>query len=111
MNEHWARLANVDDIPVGEMRSYLMDGGVVAIANVDGTFYAFADKCEHMGIALSDGVLENDVVVCTVHKWRYCLRTAALEHPKPGKPFTTFPVNVEGGEIWVRRWPETVYER
>lgn len=94
------RIAAVDEIPPGTGKELTAGGRIVALFNVEGTFYALDGVCPHAGGPLGEGDLQGTVVTCPWHGWqfdvttgRHCL-SAAIQH-------TTFEVSVEDGEIFV----------
>jgi len=59
----------------GEMKKFQVSGTDILVANVDGTYYAIANTCTHMGGSLADGVLEGHTVRCPRHGAQYDVRT------------------------------------
>jgi len=59
----------------GELLAVGREGDRVAIANVDGTFFAFQDECTHEGCSLAEGYLEGHVVECDCHGGEFDVRT------------------------------------
>ena len=51
--------------------------------------------------ALSDGMLDDDVVECPLHGSCFNVRTGAVEGLPATEPVATYPVSVEDGEIFV----------
>jgi nitrite reductase/ring-hydroxylating ferredoxin subunit len=103
------RVCAAADIPPGAMRYVDVDGLPIALANVGGTIYAFGDACRHEGGPLSAGVLIGDTVTCPWHGWAYSVRTGKALIPPVGIGIPTYPVRVEGGEVYVEiDWPDTV---
>jgi nitrite reductase/ring-hydroxylating ferredoxin subunit len=47
----------------------------VAVANVDGEFFAFPDSCTHEECPLSEGELDGHVVICDCHGGMFDIRT------------------------------------
>jgi len=69
-----ARLANVEDIPVGEGRAYTHDGRQLAVFRLrDGTVRALDAVCAHAGGPLADGLVDGTVVMCPLHNYAYDL--------------------------------------
>jgi nitrite reductase/ring-hydroxylating ferredoxin subunit len=94
------RIAAVDEIPPGTGKELIAEDRVIALFNVDGNFHAMDGVCPHAGGPLGEGELTGNVVTCPWHGWQFevatgkhCL-TANIQH-------TTFPVTVEGNEIFV----------
>ena len=55
----------------------------VAVFRVNGQFFAIDDLCPHMGASLSGGYVENGVVTCPWHYWRFQLSDGAwADNPK-----------------------------
>jgi nitrite reductase/ring-hydroxylating ferredoxin subunit len=90
------------DVPEGEMRAYDVGDRVVAVANVGGDLYGFDDVCRHRACSLSEGDLEDTVVVCPCHGSEYDVTSGeVLGGPAP-EDLDTFDVRVEGQDIQIR---------
>ena len=100
MQEHIV-VAHITDIKPGQMLYADIDGLPIALANVDGTIYAFGDSCRHEGGPLSSGVLRDDVVTCPWHGWAYNVRTGKALIPPVGLRIATYPVVIDGDSIVV----------
>ena len=73
----------------------------IAVFHVGNEFFATDDTCTHAKFSLADGYIEGEEVVCALHEARFCLRTGrALSFPAV-VPLRTYPVRVEGGEVFV----------
>ena len=59
------------DIPEGTGKAFNVNQRSVAVFNTNGVYYAIDDICPHMGASLADGHLENNVVTCPWHAWRF----------------------------------------
>lgn len=96
------------DLPAGTMRGVAVGGEGVLVANVDGTFYAIARRCPHMGFDLCKGRLEGARVTCRMHGASFDLATGeAVEKARllflrtRPKPARTYPVRVVDGAITI----------
>ena len=67
-------IAKTDEIPEGEGRAFPVEDVLVAVFNDSGTFRAISDMCPHMGASLAAGFLEEGVVACPWHAWRFDTR-------------------------------------
>ena len=92
-----------DEVEPGEMvRATLPDGTVIAIYNVDGTFFATDDLCTHGAASLSeDGTLDGFTIECSWHFGSFDIRTGAPTASPCTEPLGTFPVQIEDGQVWV----------
>ena len=100
-------VARLSDIKPGQMRYVDVDGLPIALANVDGTIYAFGDSCRHEGGPLSSGVLRDDIVTCPWHGWAYNVRTGKSLIPPVGLRVPTYSVKIDGDQIAVViDWPD-----
>jgi 3-phenylpropionate/trans-cinnamate dioxygenase ferredoxin subunit len=102
MTDDFKTAARTSDIPVGQVREFTVDGFAIAIANVDGVFYAVDDVCTHDGGPLGEGTLIGDQVECPRHGARFDVKTGAVKALPAVLPIHTYPVKVEGDEIKVK---------
>jgi nitrite reductase (NADH) small subunit len=92
--------ARVDEIPPGTVKTVHVGEHAIALANVDGNFYATQNACLHLEGPLGEGRLQGPVLTCPWHGWQYDLRTGANEFDHALR-LRTFPVRVEDGEVKV----------
>src|SRR5262249_15292156 len=55
------------DVPSGSVKSFDVGDERIAIYNIEGTFYATEAHCTHAMADLGDGILEGDVIECSLH--------------------------------------------
>lgn len=94
------RVAGVEDVPPGEARVVEAGGRLVALFNVQGSFFAIDNACSHRGGPLGEGDVDGAVVTCPWHAWRWDVRTGANVN-NPAVKLACFPVTVEDGAILV----------
>ncbi len=70
-------VCKVGDIPEGDSRSYNVGDKIVAVFFVNGVYHAIDDTCPHMGASLSGGHVEDGIVTCSWHAWRFRLSDGA----------------------------------
>ncbi len=93
-------VAKSQDIPPGQIREFQLNGKSVAIANVQGKFFAINSVCLHHGGPLGEGDLEGSLVSCPWHGWQYDVTTGKLtQQPETG--VDCYPVEVRGEEIFL----------
>ena len=96
----FGKAATLDELWIGEKLAVVVAGRPVLLVNVDGTVFAYEDRCRHKGMALSLGKLEGHVLTCSVHGWNYDARTGAGINPSSAQ-LSRFPVKIEGNDILV----------
>lgn len=94
------RIASVADVPVGEGRVVEVGERLVALFNVEGTFYALDNTCPHRGGPLGEGDLDGPVVTCPWHAWRWDVRSGVNVN-NPAVKVASLPVTVEGRDVFV----------
>lgn len=88
-------------IAVGTTLRVTIAGTEILLCNVDGTIYAIEDVCTHDGGALDQGELEDCRIACPRHGAYFDVTTgAALTFPAV-VPLTTFPVRIDGDDIFI----------
>ncbi|NLF69024.1 MAG: Rieske 2Fe-2S domain-containing protein [Candidatus Anammoximicrobium sp.] len=97
-------VAKVGDIPEGQGASYVVGEKVVGLFHHGGVYYAINDLCPHMGASLSDGHVENGVVTCPWHGWRFQISDGTWCDNRRIKT-ESYEVRVVGDEIRVRVTP------
>ena len=102
----YIKVADQSEIPVNQMKIVKANGMEILLANLDGTFYAIANRCTHLGGSLSHGTLNEGVVTCPRHHAQFDVKTGqAVGEAKIAfvkmkvKDEETFPVKVEGTSI------------
>jgi nitrite reductase (NADH) small subunit len=70
-------IGTVDAIPEGGSIVVSVNQKDVAVFRTNGQFFAIDDLCMHMGASLSGGYVENGIVTCPWHYWRFRLSDGA----------------------------------
>lgn len=94
------RAASKSDVPPGQIREFRVSGTSVAVANVDGKFFAINSVCLHHGGPLGEGELEGSTVTCPWHGWQYDVATGKLVQ-QPSDGVQCYAVEVRGDDILV----------
>jgi nitrite reductase/ring-hydroxylating ferredoxin subunit len=96
----WFPAMSEDDLWVGDVTGIILDQHKLLLVNFDGTVHAYDDKCPHKGTTLSDGTLEDGVLVCPTHHWEFDVRNGEGINPAESC-LKAHPVAVVDGQIWV----------
>lgn len=96
----YVTVARVGSIPEGTGRAFAVGHRIIAVFCQDGRYFAIDDVCPHMGASLAEGYLEDGVVACPWHAWRFRVCDGTwCDNPKI--KIDAFPVRVVGDEIQV----------
>ncbi len=98
--DEFTTVAKVGEIEEGKGASYAVNGRMVAVFNIDGDYQAMDDICPHMGASLAAGPLQDGIVTCPWHAWRFKVCDGSwCDNPKIS--VDSFDVRVAGDEIQV----------
>lgn len=95
----WVRVASEGDLK-GQMR-VLHGENAYALFRVDGEIYALDDICSHEYSRLSEGDIFRGQVACPKHGSRFDIKTGKVTGFPATKPVHTYPVKIDGGEIFI----------
>ena len=98
----WVRVASVSECPPGKLRGVEVEGQLIVLANVEGSFYALQDRCTHQDYPLSDGELDGTRLECIYHGARYDVRTGRAVQLPAIRPVKTYEVEVRGDDVYIR---------
>ena len=73
----------------------------IAVFFVQGEYFATSNLCTHEIANLSEGYIDGLTIECPLHQGVFCLRTGRALAAPAEKPINTYPVKVEGGQVFV----------
>jgi len=91
-------VCRADEVRAGEGKTVVVGDKLIALFKNGDTFQAIDDACPHMGASLSGGHLEDGIVTCPWHAWRFRLADGAWAD-NPRIKIGCYPVQVEDGKI------------
>ncbi|MBM3528614.1 MAG: non-heme iron oxygenase ferredoxin subunit [Alphaproteobacteria bacterium] len=94
-------LCPTSEIPEGSAKSFEVGNLTIAVYNVGGQFYATDNECTHGAASLADGILEDDVIECTLHYGAFNVKTGEAVQAPCFTALRTYKVIVEGGDVKV----------
>jgi nitrite reductase (NADH) small subunit len=95
------RVARLEDLRADQPTLVEAEGTRIVLVRVSDTVYACDDTCSHHGGPLSEGRLSGTRLACPWHGWMYDVRTGDCMMPSRGTRVASYPVRVDGGDIWV----------
>ena len=99
----FVKVASTSEVLTGSMKTFTVKGIPVALANVDGQFFAVSDICTHEHCSLgTEGFLNDNIITCGCHGAQFDLTTGrVLALPAPGD-VASYEVKVEGNDVFVK---------
>ena len=89
-----------EDLPIGKSAIISAGEAEIALFNYKGKYYAITNKCPHRGAPLGEGRIEEGIVICPNHEWRFKLENGAnMQNPELFIP--TYPVKVKNENIYI----------
>jgi len=92
-------LCDAAEVAVGTALKVERGDLVLAVFNLDGTFYVTDDHCTHGPGSLSEGFIDGDVVECNFHQGQFNIRTGEVVLPPCFVPVKTYPAFVRDGKV------------
>ena len=98
----FVRVAGVGDVPDPGAIVVEVDGDLIALFHVEGSFHAIDDICTHDGGPLASGELVGHKVACPRHGAKFDIRTGAALSMPAVRATRSLDVKVADGGVWVR---------
>jgi 3-phenylpropionate/trans-cinnamate dioxygenase ferredoxin component len=95
------KIATLTDLSEETMIKVEVGGKMIVVGLVDGEPFAMEGRCSHMGQDLSKGAKDGHIVRCKMHGAEFDIRTGDVLRNMQAKKLKTYPVTVEGGDIFV----------
>ena len=97
------KVATTAEIGSGTMKTLFVSGKRIALANVDGEFFAISDVCTHEECSLgTEGFLDGNVVICGCHGSTFDVTSGkVLSLPAP-TDVASYETKVENGEVYIK---------
>ncbi|HEU4359755.1 MAG TPA: non-heme iron oxygenase ferredoxin subunit [Xanthobacteraceae bacterium] len=89
------------DVSPGSVKSFEVGDERIAIYNIEGTFYATEAHCTHAMADLADGILEGDVIECSLHFGAFHVPSGKAVQPPCETALRTFRTGVKDGQVYV----------
>lgn len=98
----WVKACATEDVEEEDLIRWDHAGATFAIyRSPEGAFYATAGLCTHEQVHLCDGLVMGHLIECPKHNGQFDYRTGAAKRAPVCDALQTFPVKVEGGEVFV----------
>lgn len=94
-------VGKVSELTPGQTKQVQIGGRVLALYNIDGTFYATDDTCTHAFASLSEGYIEGDVVECPLHQGCFHIPSGKAMGPPVTQDVRVYPVKIVDDEVHI----------
>jgi nitrite reductase/ring-hydroxylating ferredoxin subunit len=94
------RICAKSEVSPGSVKAFAIGSRMLAVYNIDGTYYVTDDECTHAAASLADGMLEGDVIECCMHMGSFHVPTGNVVDPPCEVPLRTYRVMPKGDDIF-----------
>ena len=101
MSESIVTVCPTSDVAENSVKRFEVGERVLAVYNLGGAYFVTDDECTHGAASLSDGVLDGDVIECTMHFGAFDIRMGEVVSPPCSIPLRTYKVIVKGDQVCV----------
>jgi NADPH-dependent 2,4-dienoyl-CoA reductase/sulfur reductase-like enzyme/nitrite reductase/ring-hydroxylating ferredoxin subunit len=101
------KVASLAELPTDRGLRVEVDGQKILIVRDGDAVRAYSAVCPHAGAPLEEGALCNGRIVCPWHKGAFRIADGALMEPPPLDALASYPVRVDGDDIFVEAKAKT----
>ena len=98
----FVKVADVSEIPPGEMKAVKVGIQEVLLVNVDGVIHACDNWCNHQRYRLSAGDVDGEEVRCDLHGSKFNVVTGEATNPPATEPMKIFEVRLDGTDVLIK---------
>jgi thiamine pyrophosphate-dependent acetolactate synthase large subunit-like protein/nitrite reductase/ring-hydroxylating ferredoxin subunit len=112
----WFRVASVDELPEGRVKSVTPGNRSVCLSHFNGQWAAMDNRCPHQGGPLGEGSIERGVdgecwIRCPWHGWDFNPLTGKSPGGHEDSGQSMYPIEVRDGAVFVGLAPEPAHQR
>ena len=93
-------MGKIDELPVGSTLTKRVLARRLMVVNDNGRLYGIDGDCRHMKASLADAKIENGLLTCRKHDWRYNLEDGVC-HKNNQLPLKTYRIEVIDDDIYL----------
>jgi len=97
----YIKVLKCDDLEIGKSAIIEVGDKEIALFNYKGDYYAIDNICPHRGAPLGEGRIEEGILICPNHEWRFELKSGWCPQ-NPELSTEVYPIKVHEGKIYVR---------
>ena len=97
----YTKVMKCADLEIGKSAIIEVGDKEIALFNYKGNFYAIDNTCPHRGSPLGEGRVEEGILICPNHEWRFELKSGWCPQ-NPELSTEVYPIKVSDEKIYVR---------
>jgi 3-phenylpropionate/trans-cinnamate dioxygenase ferredoxin subunit len=97
----YVKIGEASDVSKNQMQVFNVKGREILLINLEGEFYAFDNRCPHMGYPLFFGSLEGDTLRCGFHSAKFNVRTGESVGLVTSERLKPFSVKIQNSSVFV----------
>lgn len=97
----YVKIAQVEEVPKNRMQLVKLDALEVLLINVNNKFYAFDNRCPHMGYPLFFGKLEGQILTCGFHYAKFDVKSGKPLNKVTGKSLRKIRLKKSGSILMI----------
>jgi nitrite reductase/ring-hydroxylating ferredoxin subunit len=101
MADNIVAVCPISEVAENSVKSFEVGNNVIAVYNIGGEYFATDNECTHGAASLADGILEDDVIECTLHFGAFDVKTGKAVQAPCFTPLRTYKVLVQDGNVCV----------
>jgi nitrite reductase/ring-hydroxylating ferredoxin subunit len=101
MSESIVSVCPTSEISENSVKRFEVGERNLAVYNLGGAYFVTDDECTHGAASLADGVIDGDVIECTMHFGAFDIRTGEVVSPPCSIPLRTYQVIVKDDQVCV----------
>lgn len=96
------KVGMISDFHEGTMQTICVSGKQIALAFVEGEFFAIDDTCSHAQCSLgTSGFLDGTAVICGCHGAQFDITTGDVLSLPATQPVGSYVVKITGDEVFI----------
>jgi NAD(P)H-dependent nitrite reductase small subunit len=97
----YTKVMKCADLEIGKSAIIEVGDKEIALFNYKGNFYAIDNTCPHRGSPLGEGRVEEGILICPNHEWRFELKSGWCPQ-NPELSTEVYPIKVSDEKIYIR---------
>lgn len=101
MAESVVRVCAQAEVAPDSVKAYEVRDRRLAVFNIGGKYYVTDDECTHAAASLAEGMLDGEVIECSLHFGAFHVPTGEVKAPPCSFPLRTYKVLLQGDDVLV----------